>query len=137
MKTIAKAKDWIWGSPVLDGSTLYYTDLKGSIVSFDVSSGKQNWDSAQKDQEGKSEDVVASLLVKDGQIYAATESGKLFAFDLKGKAVWDNPKTIGGNIYTTPVAAGDMILVAPFQADFALAAYDKDGKQAWTFTPAK
>jgi len=30
-----------------------------------------------------------------------------------------------------------LILVAPYQAEFVLAAYDAQGKQAWTFTPEK
>jgi len=30
-----------------------------------------------------------------------------------------------------------LILVAPYQADFSLAAYDLEGRQAWTFTPEK
>lgn len=130
-KTFATAENWIWGTPILDGSSMYYADLNGNIVSLDVASGKQNWNAAQK-----SDSVVASLLVHEGQVYAVTENnGKLLAFDPDGKLVWE--KTVGGKIYTAPVAAGGLILVAPFQADFALAAYDQDGKQAWTFTPAE
>lgn len=129
-KTIAEAADWIWGSPVLDDKTLYYTDLKGNIISLDIASGKQNWDATQKN-----DSVVANLLLQGDQLYAATEKGNLIALDLKGKTLWE--KVVGGNLYTTPAASGDLILVAPYQADFALAAYDKDGKQSWTFTPAK
>ncbi len=69
------------------------------------------------------------------QIYVATEAGTLVALDRDGKTVWE--KTVGGKIYTTPVLSGDLILVAPYQAEFVLAAYDADGKQAWTFTPAE
>jgi len=129
-KTIAEAADWIWGSPVLSGETLYYTDLKGNIISLDTASGKQKWNAAQKNDA-----VVTSLLVQGNQIYAATETGNFIALDSEGKIVWE--KAVGGNLYTTPVASGDLILVAPYQAEFALAAYDTDGKQAWTFTPEK
>ncbi len=129
-KTIATADNWIWGSPVLDGDTLYYADLKGNIISLDVASGKQNWNATQKDDA-----VIASLLLHGDQIYAATEAGNFIAFDREGKLVWE--KNVGGSLYTTPVVSGEHILVAPYQAEFALAAYDKDGKQAWTFTPEK
>jgi glucose dehydrogenase len=78
---------------------------------------------------------VASPLVVDDQIYVAAESGSFIALDRDGKIVWE--KTPGGKIYTTPVLSGDLILVAPYQAEFALAAYDLDGKQAWTFNPEK
>ncbi len=129
-KTVAKAENWIWGSPVLDGETLYYADLKGNIFSLNIASGKQNWDATKKNDA-----VVASLLLHGDQIYVATEAGNLIALDREGKTVWE--KTVGGNLYTAPVASGAFILVAPYQAEFALAAYDADGKQAWTFTPEK
>ncbi|GAB4542227.1 MAG: hypothetical protein Fur002_12110 [Anaerolineales bacterium] len=130
VKTIAEAKNWIWGAPMVDGETLYYADLSGNIVSVNLKSGQSNWNAAQS-----GDSVVGSLLAQGGQIYAALESGSLIALDQDGKLVWD--KTVGGKIYTAPIAANDLILVAPYQADFALAAYDAQGKQAWTFTPEK
>jgi outer membrane protein assembly factor BamB len=129
-EVIAKADNWVWGSPVVDGETLYYADLDGMIYSLDIASGKQNWDGVKPDGP-----IVASLLVAGDQIYAATESGTLFALDREGKIVWE--KTLDKAIYTAPVAAGDLILVAPYQANIALAAYDVQGKQAWTFAPEK
>lgn len=129
-EVIATAKNWIWGSPTLDNETLYYADLNGSIYSLDLASGSQNWDAVQPDGP-----VVASPLVVGDQIYVATESGSFFALDRDGKTVWE--KAVGGKIYTTPVVSGELVLVAPYQADFILAAYDAAGKQAWTFTPAK
>lgn len=129
-EVIATAENWIWGSPALDGETLYYADLDGKIYSLDLATGSQNWDVVQPDGP-----IVASLVVAGDRIYAATEAGTFVALDLEGKTVWE--KTVGAKIYTTPVVAGDLILVAPYQAEFVLAAYDAQGKQAWTFTPAK
>lgn len=127
-EVIATTDNWIWGSPLLDGETLYYADLSGKVFSLDLASGKQNWDAVQPDGP-----VVASLLIVGDQIYVATEAGTLVALDREGKTIWE--KTVGGMIYTAPVVSGDLILVAPYQADFVLAAYDAAGKQAWTFTP--
>jgi len=127
---IASASDWIWGAPAFDNETLYYADLSGNIFSLDLKTNRQNWDSLQPDGP-----VTASLLVVGDQIYVATEAGSFIALDRDGKIVWE--KTPGGKIYTTPVLSNDLILVAPYQAEFALAAYDADGKQAWTFTPNK
>ena len=129
-KVIATTENWIWGSPLLDGETLYYADLNGKVFSLDLASGNQNWDTVQPDGP-----IVASLLIGGDQIYVATEAGTLVALDREGKTVWE--KTVGGKIYTTPVISGDLILVAPYQAEFILAAYDAAGKQAWTFTPEK
>lgn len=127
---IATADNWIWGTPVVDGTTLYYADLNGTIYSLDLSTGSQNWDGVKPDGP-----IVASLLIVEDQLYVATESGSFFALDRDGKIVWE--KTTGGKIYTSPVLSGDLILVAPYQAEFALAAFDAEGKQAWTFTPEK
>ncbi len=129
-EVIAATESWIWGSPLLDGETLYYADLSGKVFSLDLASGNQNWDVVQPDGP-----VVANLLIVGDQIYVATEAGTLVALDREGKTVWE--KTVGGKLYTTPVISGDLILVAPYQAEFVLAAYDAEGKQAWTFTPEK
>ena len=129
-EVIATADNWIWGTPALDGEMLYYADLDGIIYSLDIATGSQKWDALQPDGP-----VVASLLVANDQIYVATESGPFFALDRDGKIIWE--KTLGGKIYTSPVISGDLILVAPYQAEFSLAAFDAEGKQAWTFTPEK
>lgn len=129
-ETIATTENWIWGSPALDGETLYYADLDGKIYSLDLTTGNQNWDIVQPDGP-----VVANLVVAGDYIYVATEEGTLVSLDRDGKIDWQ--ETVGGKIYTTPVIAGDLILVAPYQAEIALAAYDTDSKQAWTFTPEK
>ena len=132
-KVIAEAANWVWGTPVLDGDTLYYADLDGNVFSFDTTSGKQNWSEIKPDGP-----IVASPLIVGDQIYVATEAGTLIALDKDAKTVWE--KDLGGdkgNIYTTPVVSGDLIIVAPYKAGFLLAAYDAAGKQAWTFTPEK
>jgi outer membrane protein assembly factor BamB len=129
-QTMAQAEGWIWGAPALDGETLYYADLDGNVYSLDLASGKQNWSGVKPNGP-----IAASPLVIGEQVFVATEAGSLVALDREGKIVWE--RQIGGNIYTQPVASGDLILVAPFQAEIALEARDVDGKQAWTFTPAK
>lgn len=127
---VAEASNWIWGSPALDEDTLYFADLNGSIYSVDVATGSQNWGELKPDGP-----IVATPLVVGDQIYFGAEDGAFIALDRDGKIVWE--KAVGGKLYTQPVLSGETILVAPYQAEFALAAYDASGKQAWTFTPVK
>lgn len=127
-EVLASSSNWIWGTPALDAETLFYADLSGNVYSLDIASGNQNWNDLQPDGP-----IVANLLVVQDQIYVATEAGTFIALDRDGKIVWE--KEPGGKIYTTPVLSNDLILVAPYQAEFALAAYDAEGKQAWIFTP--
>ena len=121
---------WIWGTPVFNNGALYYADLGGNIYSLDVASNRQNWGDVKPDGP-----IVASPLIVNDSIYFVTEEGTLVAFDVDGKTVWE--KTVGGKLYTTPVLSNELVLVAPYQADFSLAAYDLEGRQAWTFTPEK
>jgi len=125
---VLDAKGWIWSTPSPDGDTLYFGDLAGNIYSFNTATSSLNWPSVQPDAA-----VTASPLIQSEHILVATESGSVFALDRAGKVVWT--QEVGGKIYTSPVAAGDLILVAPLGTEFYLAALDQNGRQVWTFAP--
>jgi outer membrane protein assembly factor BamB len=120
---------WVWGGPVTDGQNIYFGDLDGNLFAVDVANGNQAW-SIQPDGP-----VAGSPLVTNNFVVFATESGSAYAVDQGGKIVWQ--KQVGGQIYTSPVFGADKIVVAPMQADFALAVLDTNGNQVWTFTPEK
>jgi outer membrane protein assembly factor BamB len=80
--------------------------------------------------------VTASPLVKDNLVVFVTETGTIRALDLDAKPLW--MQTLDAKLYSTPVAAGDLILVAPMgKSDLMLVAYDETGAQKWIFTPNK
>ena len=85
----------------------------------------------------KKHETDGPLVLTEGSMVVATESGSLFAFNASGTKRWEIAP--GGKIYTSPVIAGDpassLILVAPLNADFLLAAVSADGnKIVWKFT---
>jgi outer membrane protein assembly factor BamB len=123
----ADVKDWVWGAPVLDGDSLYVADLSGNVYSLGAPNGKNAWPAVQPDGP-----ITASPLVTAEGMIVATESGTVVAYDRTGTKLWD--ASIGGKIYTAPVAAGDTIAVAPMSTDFLLAALSRDGKLLWKFT---
>ena len=134
MRWTADTKDWIWDAPTLGGDSLFAADISGNIYSLGAPNGKNAWSTLQPDGP-----ITGSPLVLTGStsqpgdsMLVATESGSLFAFDATGTKMWD--VTVSGQIYTSPVAAGDVILVAPLNTDFLLAAVSKDGKLLWKFT---
>ena len=132
-EVLATATNWIWGTPTLDSENgvLYYADLDGVLYSLDIASNAQNWDAVKPGGP-----IVANPVVSGDLIYVVTEDGIIQALDRDAKVVWE--KTVEeAKLYTTPVLSGEYILIAPYQADFSLAAYDVEGKQAWTFTPEK
>jgi outer membrane protein assembly factor BamB len=125
---VLDAKNWVWSTPAVDGDTLYFGDVDGNFYSFNTSTGKLNWNPAKPDAA-----ITASPLVQNDHVLLATESGAVFAVGKDGKVLWT--QQVGGKIYTTPVSAGDLTVVAPRETDFYLAALDSNGRQVWIFTP--
>ena len=102
----------------------------GSIYALNVDDGSTVW---SYDAGGA---VTASPLVTDSMVVFVTETGTVRALDLDAKPLWT--QTIDAKLYSTPVAAGDLILVAPMgKQDTMLVAYDATGAQRWIFTPVK
>jgi outer membrane protein assembly factor BamB len=125
---VLDAENWVWSTAALDGDTLYFGDVDGNFYSFNTSAGKLNWNPVKPDGP-----ITASPLVREDHILIATESGSVFALGRDGNVLWT--EAIGGQIYTTPVAAGDLTLVTPLGTEFYLVALDANGRQVWPFTP--
>ena len=123
------ASSRVWSAPAIGNGSLYVGDQAGKIFSLAVDSGKVNW-SIQPDGP-----VLGSPLVLTDLVVFGTESGSLVALDVDGKTSWT--QTIIGKLYSTPVLAGDLILVAPVEGDVTLIAFDQNGTQQWAYTPAK
>lgn len=119
----------IWSAPVVENGNLYVGDQAGKIVSLTVETGNENWN-LQPDGP-----VLGSPLMVTDSVVFGTESGSLVAVDATGKISWS--QTITGKLYSTPVLAGDLILVAPVEGDYTLIALDQNGTQQWVYTAAK
>ena len=125
---VLDTKGWIWGTPVAHGDTLYFGDVEGYVYSFNTAEGALNWE-AQPDSV-----ITASPLVYGDQILVATESGGVYSFNTDGDfEEWYKPAT-KGKAYTTPVMAGDFVLVAYLESDYYLVALDAESDEKWTFS---
>jgi len=123
---------WIWSGPTISDGVLYFGDLNGYFYAVDAGNGTQIWQLPPEQLDGE---IVGSPLIIDQDIYITSEDGILFKLDTAGRIQWSQP--IGGKIYTSPVAAGDLIIVAPIQIDELLVAVNQDGVRQWTFIPAE
>ena len=119
----------VWSAPAVGNGNLYVGDQAGKIVSLNADSGQENWN-LQPDGP-----VLGSPLVLQNQVIFGTESGSLLALDADGKIAWS--QAITGKLYSTPVLAGDLILVAPVEGDYTLIGLGLNGIQQWVYTPAK
>ncbi len=132
-QSVEKTNAWVWGTPILVENNLYFGDLSGNFYSYNVETAKYNWNAVKPDDAITTNAITTSPLFVNGNFLVATESGSIYEVDKDGHTkLWSQP---GGKIYTTPVMAGDLILVSPLGADFYLYAFDLNGRQAWAFKP--
>lgn len=123
----------IWSTPVVDGDTLYIGTSKGAagkLYALSTADGRTTW---VHDDDGS---IIASPLVLADQVIYVTEAGRIQSLNKNNTTKWQ-VAIEGAKIYTTPLLAGDLIIIAPMQAQFILAAYDQTGTQKWIFAPAK
>jgi outer membrane protein assembly factor BamB len=79
--------------------------------------------------------IVGTPLVNGDTVVIGTEAGNIYFMDRTGKDL--RPVSISGKIYSSPVAAGNLILVAPTGGDATLVALEQNGALKWSFIPAK
>lgn len=129
---ITPVQSWVWGAPLLADGKLYFGDLGGNFYVMDAASGAI-LSSFQPDGA-----ILASPILVNGDVIFVTENGTVYSLR-PGEAAPLSLEKLDGKLYTAPLAAGDLILIAPFQSETSvlLAALDKDGRVAWTFTPPK
>jgi len=122
---------WVWGGPVLLDERLYFGDLNGTFYALDANNGQVIW---QLQPDGPISDPPSVNL---DTVYFNTEAGTTYAVDLESNIRWTKSYE-GTNVklYTSPIQAGDLILIAPIGLDQLLVALDAEGNQQWSFTPA-
>jgi outer membrane protein assembly factor BamB len=121
---------WVWSGPSLHDGSLSFGDLNGNFYTLDAANGQSLWTLTADQLDGP---IAGSPLVVDGLIYVSTESGTLFALSTQGAIEWS--QAIGGKLYTSPLAADDLIIVAPIDTDELLIALTADGARRWGFNP--
>jgi outer membrane protein assembly factor BamB len=119
--------DWVWASPAVEDGQVYVVDLSGKAYAYDADSGDELW---SIDVGGA---ITGTPLVIDETVYLATADGDLLALGTNGTIKWT--RSIGGKLNSSPVSAGDMILVGAIEGEKVLVALDKEGTQLWDFPP--
>jgi eukaryotic-like serine/threonine-protein kinase len=123
------ASSWIWSGPVVDGNEIYFGDAKGVFYAHPLTSAGQSWNQQLNGA------IVGSPLVIGDNLIVGTEAGNVYFMDRNGQN--PRPVAVSGKVYATPVAAGDLILVAPTGGNAILIALDHNGVVKWPFTPSK
>ena len=104
------AQGWVWDGPILFDNTLYFGTLNGNFYALSRE-GTPVWSQSLKLEGG----IRAQPLVTPGTIYVPTLARKLYAIDRASQAIkWTfTALQDGEQLLTTPVLAGESLLVAP------------------------
>ena len=132
---LAQLQGSIWSTPALEGTTLYIgtsTGTAGKFFAVDATNGR--FLRSAVDETGA---IIASPLVLKDEIVYVTEDGFINFIDKNGADIFPAIKIDNAKFYTTPLLAGDLILVAPMNYESPLLAYNHKGLQQWKFIPTK
>lgn len=119
----------LWATPLLVNDRLYVGDEAGRLHALDSATAEELW---QVDTHSA---ILNPPLLYGSLLAVGCEDGLLHAITLEGAAEWQ--QTVKGKLYGTPVAAGDLILLAPVEGDYVLIALTASGAQKWAFKPGK
>src|SRR5204862_355285 len=126
------AHNWVWGGPVFQTGTLYFTDLAGTIFAVDAESGSQKWAVTP------GQVMRASPAVSADTVFVGDKAGMLFALNPADGAVRWKQQLSKCQLLTTPLVINDLVLVTPHQGDNLVVAYSLEaGALKWAFAPSK
>lgn len=117
---------WIWSSPALVDGKLFFGDLAGYFYALDADKGTLVW-SEPLQADGP---IAGTPLISDQQIYFTTRNGSIFTVDFNGKST---SKNINETLYTPPILASDIILIATTNNKRILIANDLNLNEQWVF----
>lgn len=129
---------WIWGTPVVDGDNLYFSDEQGYFYSYNTKEARLNWEPVKPNNAVTENAITASPLVQGDQVLLATETGEIYSIDGTGNVdTWYSAPDEKAKAYTTPIVAGEYVLVAYLESDYYLVALDNEGDEKWTYPQPK
>ncbi|MDX1998127.1 MAG: PQQ-binding-like beta-propeller repeat protein [Thermoanaerobaculia bacterium] len=123
--------------------TMFTAGENDVVAAFDAATGAERWryslGAKYAGHDGSTDGPIGTPTIADGTVYALGAQGALVALGLAdGKERWraqldDKNSTVPFYGYTTsPLVAGDLVLVATGGAGHLLTAYDRaTGKQRW------
>lgn len=129
IRTLIASEHEFWAAPLVTADAIVAVDLKGNVFAV-TADGEEIWTRANAF--GASARVIARpILLPTNEVLIVSESGDMKIFDADGKIAYE--RSVGATVQSTPVIAGDAIVIATTGGTELLKAYTFDLKEAWTF----
>jgi outer membrane protein assembly factor BamB len=130
-------QDKVWAGPALDNGVLYFGDLSGNFYAVNTADFTEVWRPFQPKAD---DEIVDTPLISGDNLYLSTKTPTVYTISKAGEVV--NTTTVGGQfLYSTPVIAGDILLVTPLNYEknllVALPLENPNAAAKWLFVPAK
>jgi outer membrane protein assembly factor BamB len=112
-----KAKDAIWGQPVIDsqGQVIYVTSMDHHLYALDARSGAEMWKPVKLDGAMVSSPVISP----DGKIYVGTFGSKLYTLDANNQgAIIGTPFETDGWVWASPALSGNFLFFGDLKGSF-------------------
>ncbi len=101
-----KGGNWFWGTPVVDGGTVYAGNLDHKVYALGLDSGEKLWESSAEAP------LRAAPLLVDGLVVVADEAGNIHGLDpANGQAKWKVPTELGTTVFADMMVFGNEVLV--------------------------
>jgi outer membrane protein assembly factor BamB len=108
-----------------------FSDLSGNVIALDAKNGAERWKVTTNAA------ITAQPIAVQNIIYIGNEAGDLYAIDLQGNLIWQQPKKFDGKILTPALTADEVILIPLVAKDNLMVAIKQDGGQVWAYQPVK
>lgn len=132
IRTILKADDEIWASPLLMGDKLIAADMNGAVYGVDIATGEVKW-KTEKLTANKNGFIAALAALDDKTFVLIDEDGSVMTYDIEGKSI--GQRSMGQPVYTDPeILSNGSIVIVPVSEDGQIKVYTQDLKEDWIYT---
>jgi outer membrane protein assembly factor BamB len=130
-------KGWVWATPLLSEDTLYLGDTAGYFYAIDIQQHTPRWTYPASGAPADKTSILGGSAIIGDKIYFGNEAGVITILN-RADGTAPLQITVGGQIYSNLVVAGDLIWFAPINNKEAmLVGMRPDGTIAWKFLPGK
>lgn len=121
--------NWVWAGPAALGSLVVFGNIDGRVIAVDPETGRQAWEFAAAGG------IYGKPLVVGDAVYFGTDNGTFYAVTEDNQVLWTH--SLMGKIYTSPISAGELILVSVLEGEPLLTAFSPEGSVKWSYNPVE